>query len=44
MKEKIRNSWRQIYAILKETGYDKLYEDEIEVIVNFIRKYIDEEK
>ena len=44
MKEKRRKSWRQIYAILKETGYDKLYEDEIEVIVNFIRKYIDEEK
>lgn len=43
MKEKVKNSWRQIYAILKETGYDKLYEDEIKVIVDFIWKYIDKE-
>lgn len=37
-KELLRKSWLQIYAILQETGYDKLYEDDITRVANVVRK------
>ena len=40
---KVRNAWRTIYAILQETGYDKLYEEEIKTLVDFIREHIKKE-
>ena len=36
----LRDAWRTIYFILKETGYDFLYQDEIMKISNIIRKEI----
>jgi hypothetical protein len=36
-KDEIIKAWRTIYAILKETGYVEMYQDEITVIANFIR-------
>ena len=38
--EKVITAWRTIYAILQETGYDKLYEEEIKTLVAFIREHI----
>lgn len=40
MNNKVREAWRTIYAILQTTGYDKLYEDEIKVMVDFIWEHI----
>ena len=37
MSEDVIKAWRTIYAILKETGYVEMYQDEIETIVNFIK-------
>ena len=37
MNKEILQDWRTIYAVLKETGYDTLYQDEITTIVNFIK-------
>ena len=39
----IITAWRTIYAILQETGYDKLYEEEIKILVDFIREHIKKE-
>lgn len=36
-KKEIISAWRVIYKILQETGYDTLYEKEINIIVNYIR-------
>lgn len=36
----LRDAWRTIYLILKETGYDFLYQDEIMKVSNVIRKEI----
>lgn len=44
MKNKIKKSWRVIYSILQETGYDKLYEEDITTIVNFIKENLDKVK
>ena len=41
-REEVRKAWRQIYEILKENGYDKLYEDEIKIMVDFIWKHIND--
>ena len=40
MNDKVIKAWRTIYAILQTTGYDILYEDEIEVMVDFIKKHL----
>jgi len=37
-QEKIRDSWLQILAILKEHGYDYLYQEDIARVANVIRK------
>ena len=37
MSEEVIKSWRTIYAILEETGYVEMYQDEITTIVNFIK-------
>ena len=42
VNREVRKAWRQIYAILKENGYDKLYEDEIKIMVDFIWKHIND--
>ena len=42
VNKEVRKAWRQIYVILKENGYDKLYEDEIKIIVDFILKHIND--
>lgn len=39
-QEKIRDSWLQILAILKEHGYDYLYQEDIARVANVIRKKI----
>ena len=31
-------AWRTIYAILQQTGYVEMYQDEITTIVNFIKE------
>ena len=40
MNDKVREAWRTIYAILQTTGYDILYEDEIKVMVDFIKEHL----
>lgn len=35
---KLGNSWLQILAILKEHGYDYLYQEDITRVANVIRK------
>ena len=42
MNNEVREAWRTIYAILQLTGYDRLYEEEVNVMVNFIREHINE--
>ena len=42
VNEEVRKAWRQIYAILKENSYDKLYEEEIKIMVDFIWKHIND--
>jgi len=37
MNKEILQAWRTIYAVLQETGYDTLYQDEITTIVDFIK-------
>lgn len=37
-QEKLRKSWLQILAILKEHGYDYLYQEDIAMVANVIRK------
>lgn len=44
MNNEVREAWRTIYAILQLTGYDRLYEEEVNVMVNFIREHINESK
>lgn len=36
MSKEVIKAWRTIYAILQETGYVEMYQDEITTIVNFI--------
>lgn len=36
----LRDAWRTIYSILKYTGYDFMYQDEITKVANVIRKEI----
>ena len=36
----LRDAWLTIYAILRETGYDFMYQDEITKVANIIRKEI----
>lgn len=38
MDKEILKAWRTIYAILQETGYVEMYQDEITTIVNFIKE------
>lgn len=38
MNKEILKAWRTIYAILQETGYVEMYQDEITTIVNFIKE------
>lgn len=40
-EDEIIKAWRQIYAILRATGYDKLYMDEITIVANFIGKHLE---
>ena len=44
VNEEVRKAWRQIYAILKENGYDKLYEDEIKIMVDFFEDILSRKK
>lgn len=37
-QEQLRKSWLQIMTILKETGYDYLYQEDISRVANIIRK------
>ena len=37
-KKELIQAWRTIYAILKELGYDKLYEEEIMIVATQLRK------
>lgn len=37
-KKELIQAWRTIYAILKELGYDKLYEKEITIVATQLRK------
>ena len=34
----LRDAWRTIVSILKQTGYDFMYMDEITVVANVVRK------
>ena len=43
MNNEIVKAWRTIYAILKETGYVEMYQDEITTIVNFIKNNLEKE-
>lgn len=36
----LRDAWRTIFAILQQTGYDFMYQDEITKVANAIRKEI----
>lgn len=36
----LRDAWRTIFTILKQTGYDFIYQDEITKVANVIRKEI----
>lgn len=44
MNNEVIEAWRTIYSILQLTGYDRLYEEEVNVMVNFIREHINESK
>ena len=37
-QKELKKSWLQIMAILKETGYDYLYMEDISRVANVIRK------
>lgn len=37
-QKKLRESWLQIMAILRETGYDRLYTEDISRVASVIRK------
>lgn len=39
-QKKLKESWLQIMAILKETGYDYLYMEDISRVASVIRKEI----
>ena len=39
-QEKLRDSWLQILAILKEHGYDSLYQEDILRVADVVRKEI----
>lgn len=39
-QKELRDSWLQILAILKEHGYDYLYQEDITRVANVIRKEI----
>lgn len=39
-QELLKKSWLQIMAILKETGYDYLYMEDISRVANVIRREI----
>lgn len=39
-QKELRDAWRTIYTILRETGYDFMYQDEITKVANVIRKEI----
>lgn len=41
MNKEVIKSWRQIYAILKEYGFDVLYEEDIKIIANFIKENLE---
>lgn len=45
-QEKLKQSWLQIMTILKETGYDYLYMEDVSRVASVIRKEIglDKEK
>ena len=38
MNKEVIKAWRTIYAILQQTGYVEMYQDEITTIVNFIKE------
>lgn len=43
-KQELRQSWIQIVTILKETGYDFMYMDDITRVANVIRKELELDK
>lgn len=38
MNTKEIKAWRTIVAILRETGYDKLYDEEVHIVVECLRR------
>lgn len=38
MSNEVIKAWRTIYAILQQTGYVEMHQDEITTIVNFIKE------
>jgi hypothetical protein len=43
-KQELRQSWVRIVMILKETGYDFMYMDDITRVANVIRKELELDK
>lgn len=39
MNKKEKQAWRTIVAILQETGYDKLYDEEVRVVAECLCRY-----
>lgn len=40
-KEKLKTAWRTIVIILHQTGYDFMYQDEIDEVAKVIHKELD---
>lgn len=38
MNEEEKQAWRTIVAILQETGYDKLYDEEVHIVAECLRR------
>lgn len=38
MDIKEKQAWRTIVAVLQETGYDKLYDEEVHIVAEYLRR------
>lgn len=38
MNKKEKQAWRTIVAVLQETGYDKLYDEEVHIVAECLRR------
>ncbi len=43
-KTDIIKSWRVIMSILQETGYDFMYQNEIDIVAKYLRKSLNIDK